>query len=254
MPDKEMSNAKRNVIILTSGLTGSSVLTGLISRGGFWTGDTHKKEDYDTYENKRLIELNLGLFRQANYTGNYLTEFSRDAMARIASLHGRIDEKPYRDFLATCNENAPWVWKDPRLWMTIRFWKDLVDLNRCSFVVLTREYLQCWVSATLRRQIRSYRDSRMYEQLVKDSAVDFLKENKLSYLQIGYEELILTPLEAVGKLNHYLGSSLAVDDLKAIYHKPLYKAPRSSPVDVCKAVMIYMKNYGQRVDALAGKK
>ncbi len=59
--DKVMPNMKRNVIILTSGLTGSSVLSGLISRGGFWTGDTHKKEDYDTYENKRLIELNLSL-------------------------------------------------------------------------------------------------------------------------------------------------------------------------------------------------
>ena len=248
-----MSNTKRNVIILTSGLTGSSVLTGLISRGGFWTGETHKKEDYDTYENKRLIELNLALFREAKYTGNYLTEFSREAMARIASLHEGINEKPYRDFLAACNEHAPWVWKDPRLWLTIRFWKNLFDLNQCSFVVLTRGYLQCWVSATLRRQIRSYRDSRLYEQTVKDSAVDFLKENKLSYLQVGYEELILTPVEAIDKLNRYLGSSLTVDDLKAIYHKPLYKAPRSSPVDVCKAAMIYMKNYGQRVDSVAGK-
>lgn len=249
-----MPSMKRNVIILTSGLTGSSVLTGLISRGGFWTGDTHKKEDYDTYENKRLIELNLALFRQANYTGNYLTEFSPEAMDRIQSLHGRIDNTPYREFLATCNEHGPWIWKDPRLWLTIRFWKDLLDLNQVSFVVLTRGYLQCWVSATLRRQIRSYRDSRAYEQRVKDSAVDFLKEKKLPYLQIGYEELILTPVDAVSKLNSYLGSSLTVEDLKAIYHKPLYKAPRSSPVDVCKAVMIYMKNYGQRVDAMAGKK
>lgn len=252
--DKVMPNMKRNVIILTSGLTGSSVLSGLISRGGFWTGDTHKKEDYDTYENKRLIELNLSLFRQANYTGNYLTEFSSDAMDRIGSLYGSIDDTPYREFLATCNRHAPWIWKDPRLWLTIRFWQNLLDLNQCSFIVLTRGYLQCWVSATLRRQIRSYRDSRAYEQRVKDSATDFLQENKLPHLQIGYEELILTPAEAVSKLNSYLGSSLTVDDLKAIYHKPLYKAPRSSPVDVCKAVMIYMKNYSQRVDALAGKK
>ncbi len=175
-------------------------------------------------------------------------------MDRIGSLYGSIDDTPYREFLATCNRHAPWIWKDPRLWLTIRFWQNLLDLNQCSFIVLTRGYLQCWVSATLRRQIRSYRDSRAYEQRVKDSATDFLQENKLPHLQIGYEELILTPAEAVSKLNSYLGSSLTVDDLKAIYHKPLYKAPRSSPVDVCKAVMIYMKNYSQRVDALAGKK
>ena len=54
---------RRNVIILTSGLTGSSVLTGLISRVGYWNGDqTHKKE-YDTCENSELISLNLSLFQ-----------------------------------------------------------------------------------------------------------------------------------------------------------------------------------------------
>ena len=47
-----------NTIILTSGLTGSSVLTGLLARGGFWAGDrTAKKKDYDTFENEELIRL-----------------------------------------------------------------------------------------------------------------------------------------------------------------------------------------------------
>jgi hypothetical protein len=245
---------KRNIIILTSGLTGSSVLTGLASRGGFWTGETHKKEDYDTYENKRLIELNLTLFREAQYTGNYLTEFSPEAMDRIGSLYGRIDDRPYREFLDECNGHTPWVWKDPRLWLTVRFWKSLLNLEDCSFIVLTRGYLQCWTSATLRRQIRSYRDSRMYEQRVKDSAIDFLNENRLPYLQISYEELIVHPVGAIDRLNGYMGSTLTVDDLKVVYHKPLYKVPRSSWVDVCKAALIYAKNYSQRVGAATGRK
>jgi hypothetical protein len=245
---------KRNTIILTSGLTGSSVLTGLISRGGFWTGETHKKEDYDTYENKRLIELNLTLFRHAEFTGNYLTEFSPEAMARIGSLYGQIDDRPYREFLEECNAHVPWIWKDPRLWLTIRFWKNLLNLEDCSFIVLTRGYLQCWTSATLRRQIRSYRDSRMYEQRVKDSAIDFLKENRLPYVQIGYEELIVRPVDSIDRLNGHLGSNLTVDDLKSVYHKPLYKAPGSSWVALGKAALIYAKNYSQRVDAVSGRK
>jgi len=76
----------------------------------------------------------------------------------------------------------------------------------------------------------------------------------LPYLQIGYEQLIVRPAQAIEKLNGYLESTLTVDDLKAIYHKPLYKAPRSSWVDGCKAVMIYVKNYNQRVDAVAVRK
>ena len=36
-----MSKLNPNVIILTSGISGSSVLTGLISRAGYWTGDNY---------------------------------------------------------------------------------------------------------------------------------------------------------------------------------------------------------------------
>ena len=64
------------VIILTSGLSGSSVVSNLISRGGYWTGDsTHQKRDYNTYENEALIELNQKLFELAGYNGNYTREF-----------------------------------------------------------------------------------------------------------------------------------------------------------------------------------
>ncbi|HXI40008.1 MAG TPA: hypothetical protein VNH83_08520, partial [Bryobacteraceae bacterium] len=119
--------SRRNAIILTSGLTGSSVLTGLISQAGYWTGNsTHKKEDYDTYENQELIDLNLRLFDEAGYKGNYLTEFSPEVLSRIAALYGRIDSRPYELFINRCNENQPWVWKDPRLWLTIRFWNNLL--------------------------------------------------------------------------------------------------------------------------------
>ena len=41
-----------NVIILTGGLTGSSVLAGVLAAAGYWSGeDTFKKRDYNTYEN-----------------------------------------------------------------------------------------------------------------------------------------------------------------------------------------------------------
>ncbi len=101
---------KRNVIILTSGLTGSSVLTGLIARAGYWTGDrTHKKTEYDTYENEELIDLNQRIFRQANYHGNYLMDFSPDVLAGIGALSG--DEGLYDEFIQKCALHRPWVWK-----------------------------------------------------------------------------------------------------------------------------------------------
>jgi hypothetical protein len=241
------ANTKRNVIILTSGISGSSVLTGLIARAGYWTGDkTHKKE-YDTYENEGLIRSNLRLFREAAYTGDYASKFTPDDISRIAALSGKIDEQPFLHFLEDCNQHRPWVWKDPRLWLTIRYWKKFLLLENCSYLLLTRSFIRCWVSSNLRRHITSYGELKGYEQAIQHTFISFLNDNKLPYLHLTYEALIAQPEETIQRLNAFLGTHLTVDDLVAIYHKPLYKLPRSSAVDFVRAVLIYVKNYSERV-------
>ena len=224
------------------------MLTGLISRAGYWTGDaTHKKEDYDTYENKELIDLNLRLFKEAGYTGNYLAEFSPAVLEQIGALHARIDPRPYQLFLDKCNQHQPWIWKDPRLWLTIHFWKNLLPSENCGFILLTRDYLQSWISATLRRQIRSYGSLKKYERQIQESVVHFLKENNRPYLHILYEELILHPAATIDALNRYLETGLSVEDLAKVYRQPLFKSPRRSSLDHFKAMLIYLKNYSERV-------
>ena len=242
---------RKNVIILTSGLSGSSVLTGLIARAGYWTGNqTFRKADYETHENRELIDLNLRLFGAAGYKGNYLVEFSPVAMKAIAELHGQIDLSAYRSFIDKCNQHRPWIWKDPRLWLTIRFWKNLLDVDQCSFILLTRGSMQSWVSSTLRRQITTYRYSKQYEDNIKETAVEFLTQNKLPYLSMSYEELIQRPAETLQRLNKHLETQLMVKDLRKVYHKPLYKNPRNSWLKHVKAVLIYMKNYSERLDVV----
>ena len=239
----------KNVVILTSGLTGSSVLTGLIARAGYWTGETtYQKRDYDTFENARLIELNRQLFQEAGYRGNYLLEFSGEALRNIACLKPRIDCSPYREFVRECETHRPWIWKDPRLWLTIRFWKDFLDLDTCRFIILTRGSLQSWISSILRKQITTYRYSRRYEAGIKQSIVDFLAENRLGYLHLEYERLIANPVASIEALNGYLDTALSLEDLKKVYHKTLYKSPKSSWANHVKAMLIYLKNYRERLD------
>ena len=238
---------KPNVIILTSGLSGSSVLTGLIARAGYWTGDTHKKSDYDTFENKELIQLNLSLFKRAAFTGNYLVEFSPEAVDRIAELNP-ADAEEYSSFIACCEQHRPWVWKDPRLWMTIRFWARFLDLKNCRFILLTRSFTQSWLSQILRRQIVGYQYSRIYETRVQRSIVDFFAQSQLPYLHLRYEDLIVRPAVTIRQLNRSLETELTVADLEQVYDKPLYKSPRTSWKNHLKALAIYAKNYSERVD------
>jgi hypothetical protein len=238
----------KNVIILTSGISGSSVLTGLISRAGYWTGEVTHKKEYDTYENQELIDLNIQLFKQAGYTGNYALEFSSDGIRAVTALSQTVDSHPFREFMEKCNEHQPWIWKDPRLWMTIRFWDKAVDLDQCKFILMTRSFRSAWVSSILRRHIRSYRSLQRYEQFIKDSLTDFLRGTNRSFLHVTYENLIVHPERVIGELNTHLGTHLSVDDLRAIYHLPLYRIPRNSPIDFLKAVLIYLKNYSERLD------
>jgi hypothetical protein len=99
---------------------------------------------------------------------------------------------------------------------------------------------------TLRRQIQTFKYSKLYNDKVEESIIDFFKDNELPYLHIVYEDLILRPNEVIGKLNSYLKTNLEVGDLKKIYNKRLYKKPRSY-IDFIKAVLIYLKNYPARL-------
>lgn len=244
-----MPTRKRNVIILTSGVSGSSVLAGLVSRAGYWLGDSTFKKEYDTYENNELIQLNLRILREIGYTGNYTMEFSQEAIDRIASLDtARMDLSAFLQFLDKCNQHSPWIWKDPRFWLTIRFWKKLLHFDDCQFLLITRHLTNAWVSSNLRRHVRSYESCKRYETSILSSLQGFLRDNYPKYLHVKYEELIARPDATIRELNLYLETSLNVSDLQAIYHGKLFKTPRNSVFDFGKAALIYLKNYSERFD------
>ena len=244
-PDPKSREMKKNVIILTLGLSGSSVLTGLIARAGYWTGNDTFKKEYDTYENRELIRLNSELLEAAGYRKDYTSEFSWDAIKQVCSLQGKIDLIGYRHFLAQCEAHRPWIWKDPRFYLTIRFWANLLDFEQIRFILLTRDPVQAWISQQLRRQICTYGYFRRYDDGLRESLVSFLDENRIPYLLLRYDDLILRPEDELAKLNRHLDANLTVDDLKAIYTGKLYKKSRSY-WDLAKAVAIYLKNYSER--------
>ncbi len=245
-----MSASKaKNVVILTSGLSGSSVLAGLLVRAGLWPGaKTYRKEDYDTFENRELIDLNMRLLEEVRYKGDYTREVSQQVVANIAGLGGRIDAGPFRAMVEKCEQHRPWLWKDPRLWLTIRFWAKLLDLQECRFIHLTRGARPLWISSLLRRQITTYRYLRSYEAEVGKLITGFLEENRLSYLHITYEALIERPDDAIAQLNRTLGTRLSVGDLKAVYNGPLYRNPGGSWASYAKALLIYARNFSERRD------
>jgi hypothetical protein len=102
-----------NVVILTVGWTGSSMLAGLLRAAGFWTGTTVRNTDYDTFENAELVRLNRKLLTMAGIGEGYATHFHPGWYARVERLAHTVNRSQFTGFIDECGRHAPWLWKGP---------------------------------------------------------------------------------------------------------------------------------------------
>jgi len=238
--------ARKNVIVLTHGWTGSSAFSALFGAAGYWLGaETMLKPDYDTFENAGLVRLNNRLLQRLAPDLNHEHCFSDDDVQRIARRAAGVDQPDCREFVALCEQHGPWLWKDPRLTWTIRIWANLVDLRNTAFLVLTRDHTQAWISANLRRHVQSGAFTRQYNGGITRSNLRFLQERSLEHLQLSFEDLLLAPETTLDKLNTYFGLGLSFEQLKAVCKLPLHRKSRNWR-DFVVAMLIYLKNYGER--------
>jgi len=237
---------KKNVIILTHGVSGSSVFAALLGRAGYWLGsETVQKPDYDTFENAALVALNYELLHVLAPGIRHEHRFAFEDVSRLAQRAATLDMQPHREFLSHCAANAPWVWKDPRLTWTIRVWAKVLDLERVAFLVLTRNDLQAWISTNQRRHIESLGFTKQYNHDITRSNVRFLDDLRLPYLAMSFEDLLLQPEKTLACLNEFLELRLTMVDLRAVCKAPLHRKSRGWK-DLLLAALIYAKNYRER--------
>ncbi len=238
---------RKNVIILTHGWTGSSAFTALVGKAGYWYGDeTFQKVDYNTHENMELVELNNRLLSELEYAGDREHQVvTSDVLDELERKADAIDLTPYKEFVERCGKNCPWIWKDPRLTWTIRVWARFLPMNDISFIILTRDEKQAWITSNLRRHIQSRTFTRAYNNSITETLESFLNQQGQEYVSFQFEDLQLTPERTIEKLNGFLGVCLSMDDLMSIYKLPLYKKSKDWK-DYIKAMAIYLKNYKVR--------
>lgn len=238
---------KKNVIILTAGLVGSSVLTSLFVKSGHWAGsETMKKTDYDTFENADLIALNEQLLTSAKLEKDWLWESRWECVDEVVAAASKLDQEQFQKFVANCNEHQPWIWKDPRLWLTMGQWMKFLKREDFVVVIIGRETLQTWISAIIRRRIRSYGHLKQYYDTVHGNIIRLAEKEKLQYVDVVYEDLMIKPDVVLDRINKVAGTDLSLDHFKSVYRGKLY-CRQHGIVDFLKACAIYIKNYGERL-------
>lgn len=249
-----------SIVILSHRWTGSSIFAGLLHRAGYWVGsETVRGQDFETYENARLVELNsrmLGSLRPTSTSmpgaapanGHALsadTQFSIDAVEQVGRRASELNLRPYREFVAECESERFWTWKDPQLAWTVRAWAHVADFSRTAFLTLSRSELQSWITLNKRMQVQSWRCTRRYQQAINASNQTFAHAHGARHLHLTLEDLLLKPEHTLEQMNEAFGLFLGMSDLQAVCRLPLYRKRRDWR-DFAEALMVYLKNYHAR--------
>jgi len=113
-------------------------------------------------------------------------------------------------------------------------------------LLLTRDPAQAWISTIQRRQIQTYAYLKRYNDSIQASLRDFLDSNRIDFLPVQYEDLVVTPEREVGRIGAFLGRELTLAHFTSTYTGPLHRRPKGWR-DAVEAGLIYLKNYGERL-------
>lgn len=238
-----------NVIILTTGISGSSVITGFLAKSGLWVGDDTVFKDnvtgkYETYENKKLVNFNNLLIKEAGAEFEDKARYNAKAIDKFNDIYREIDASKYNKFIEECNAHSPWIWKDPRLFVTIGFWKNCLDLTNTKVIVLHRNSYELWKSQVIKRIIYSYSYLKKSEYKTRSELLSYLESNDFSFISLEYDQFIKDPAVSINKLNKFIGINLKKENWDEIY-KPT--STFSKYKRTLLAYLIYIKNYKSRI-------
>ena len=219
----------------------------MLSKLGYWKGDlTCKKVDYDTHENSGLVFLNDLLLKKVDYDKNYSVFVNPEKVIEVEQLFYKINLEPFKEFVDNCEQSGPWIWKDPRLWVTFPFWVHLLAKDSFHVVFVDRSISQRWISELLRRNVQTIDYCKQYNFQVEKIIKNFITHYNLNCYDVFFDDLIQYPEVNLAKCNLFFEGDLTVENLQAIYNKPLYKKTHAKK-NLFLAVIIFLMNYRERL-------
>ncbi len=201
-----------NVIILGMLRSGTSMTTGIFARKGFYTTgrlltpDESNPKGY--FEPLELIELNAQLLHQAGHPHHNTWRYepvSPEAESALAVLE---PDENCAAFLAKCEANSPFVWKDIRLCYTFPVWSKLLNLDHTRCILLRRDPEAIYRSMVRRHWAQPH---HTLESVIKlrelhlDHAVRSLEAAGATWMEVQFEDYF-ADLEGVAcKLSEFIG-------------------------------------------------
>jgi hypothetical protein len=215
-----MTTADRfNVVVVGMPRSGTSLAASLFVNAGYYPGPRQREASeanpFGYFQSQDLMALNVGLFHQVGFP--FHNTWLYDRMAD--EVRKRIDDLPvgdeHRQFLAHCGQQSPWVWKDPRMCMTLGFWRKVLDLDSTRIILVRREPAAIYHSFVVQNWLRERPMSReeVYERIEQHVAAarEALDRHRLPFIEIWYEKLLAQPDPIVAQVNAFTRAGIRAE-------------------------------------------
>jgi hypothetical protein len=232
--------------------SGTSAYTSAIAALGLTVGDENallapdENNPRGYWEPAKLVDLNDRIL--ACWRASW---FSPRLWERPDTLHGLPEPitREMADFVAQWSRaGKPWVWKDPRLCITYRYWAPL--LPKHVLVIVERDPREIAASLATRDELTPLAAIALWEVYARAILVDLVQH---LHIVVRYQDLIERATDTLKSLADFLNASLGIPlasvELASARVEPSLRHKTSPPPDVYRLTRIQQQLHQRLRDA-----
>jgi hypothetical protein len=215
----------KNAIVVGMPRSGTSLSTRIFVRKGYFVtedegNDLDPADEFNPFgywQAQRLVDCNIEIFHAVGYEfkNSWLWDpISDEALARIRSLQPLPG---HRAFVAEFNRRKPWVWKDPRLCLTLSYWWQMMTPEDTAVLLLERDADEIHRSFKRIGYVSpgpgsGERVARLTAQHL-DAARLALESLEIPHLTLQHKRYFDDPAGVAGDIGEFFDIELIADDL-----------------------------------------
>jgi hypothetical protein len=201
----------KQVLVLGNHRSGSSCLAGVLHKLGVNMGDrmlgAHPSNPDGHYEDWDFLHLNdrvVGAWKNP-----LVYQVDDNPMYDLPALPP-VYRKMYTALIELRNTKGLWGIKDPRLCITARYFRDLLDAPYIIEISRNREQI---ISSLMRRDGMSNDEAigivRTYTRELNETISEYLSDLRVEHLEIQFDDLCYNPNEVVLRIQNFLGEEFS---------------------------------------------
>lgn len=221
----DLSRQPKNVLVVGVPRSGTSLTSAVFSRKGYHVGwiekDTGRLGDeanpFGYFEADDVIAKNVEIFQRIGYSEDNTWLRTMITEEQIRQIDALEPSQEHKEFLRQYDTHAPWIWKDPRLTLTLPYWWKILDARTTGVILVRRDPEECYQSFI---RCGWYQPGEQARQEVLhrievhwNAALRAIEKYEIPHIIIHYDEYLNKPESVARKISEFCGLSLEVNDL-----------------------------------------